>query len=124
MKGWQKGLGGLALVFLILFISFSLVCGQEIKIGVAGPMAFVQGQHHWWGAELARDEINAKGGVLVGNTKRPIRLVKVDTNEILSVPDAASAVERAITRDKVDFLVGGFRTEAVFAMQDVAMDYK
>jgi branched-chain amino acid transport system substrate-binding protein len=61
---------------------------------------------------------------LVGNKRLPIKLVKVDTNEILSPPDAASAMERAITRDKVDFLIGGFRTEAVFAMQDVAMDYK
>ncbi|UCG08809.1 MAG: ABC transporter substrate-binding protein, partial [Desulfobacterales bacterium] len=29
-----------------------------------------------------------------------------------------------MTRDKVDFVVGGFRTEAVLAMQDIAMDYK
>ena len=29
-----------------------------------------------------------------------------------------------LTRDKVDFIVGGFRTEAVLAMQDIAMDYK
>lgn len=124
MKGWHKGLWGLVFICGVLFIFFSGAFGQEIKIGIAGPMAFVQGQHHWWGAELARDEINAQGGVLVGNTRRPIKLVKIDTNEILNVPDAASAVERAITRDKVDFLIGGFRTEAVFAMQDVAMEYK
>jgi branched-chain amino acid transport system substrate-binding protein len=41
-----------------------------------------------------------------------------------SVPDATNAVERVITRDKVDFLIGGFRSEAVIAMQEVAMDYK
>jgi branched-chain amino acid transport system substrate-binding protein len=29
-----------------------------------------------------------------------------------------------ITRDKADFLIGGFRSEAVLAMQEVAMDYK
>jgi branched-chain amino acid transport system substrate-binding protein len=29
-----------------------------------------------------------------------------------------------VTRDKADFLVGGFRSEAVLAMQEVAMDYK
>src|SRR5690606_1277804 len=56
--------------------------------------------------------------------QRKIELVKVDTNEILNVPDAANAMERAITQDKVDFVIGGFRTEAVLAMQDVAMDYK
>jgi branched-chain amino acid transport system substrate-binding protein len=29
-----------------------------------------------------------------------------------------------ITRDKADFVIGGFRSEAVLAMQEVAMDYK
>jgi branched-chain amino acid transport system substrate-binding protein len=33
-------------------------------------------------------------------------------------------MERLLTNDKVDFIVGGFRTEAVLAMQDIAMDYK
>src|SRR5207237_9644500 len=51
-------------------------------------------------------------------------LVPADTNEIQSVPDATNAIERAITRDKADFLIGGFRSEAVLAMQEVAMDYK
>ena len=31
---------------------------QSIKIAVVGPMAFVQGENHWAGAELARDAIN------------------------------------------------------------------
>ncbi|MDI6762337.1 MAG: ABC transporter substrate-binding protein [Thermodesulfobacteriota bacterium] len=124
MEKWKKGIFVLAMVFLFSVSSFTVAFGQEIKIGVAGPMAYVQGEHHWFGADMAQAEINAKGGILVGKTKRPIKLVKVDTNEILSVTDAASAVERTITRDKVDFIVGGFRTEAVLAMQDIAMDYK
>jgi hypothetical protein len=33
-------------------------------------------------------------------------------------------MERLMTQNKVDFVVGGFRTEAVMAMQDIAMDYK
>jgi len=124
MERWERRFFVLAMVFLFGMASFTVAFGQEIKIGVAGPMAFVQGQHHWYGAEFATEEINAKGGVLIGNKRLPIKLIKIDTNEILNVPDAASAIERAITRDKVDFLMGGFRTEAVFAMQDVAMDYK
>jgi len=124
MERWEKRIFILAMVFLFGMASFTVAFGQEIKIGIAGPMAFIQGQHHWYGAEFGTEEINAKGGILVGNKKLPIKLVKIDTNEILSPPDAANAIERAITRDKVDFLIGGFRTEAVFAMQDVAMDYK
>jgi branched-chain amino acid transport system substrate-binding protein len=98
--------------------------GETIKIGVIGPMNFVQGKGHWAGATMAADEINAKGGIQVGNEKMKIELVKVDSNEFLNVTDATNAMERLMTQDKVDFVVGGFRTEAVMAMQDIAMDYK
>jgi branched-chain amino acid transport system substrate-binding protein len=111
-------LGALAL------LAAGSAAAQNIKIGILGPMAFVQGENHWAGAEMARDEINKAGGIQVGASKRQIELVKVDTNELQSVPDATNAIERAISRDKVDFLIGGFRSEAVLAMQEVAMDNK
>ncbi len=97
---------------------------QSIKIAVLGPMAFIQGEYHWAGAEMARDEINKAGGISVGGVKHQIELVKIDTNEMQSVPDATNAIERAISRDKANFLIGGFRSEAVLAMQEVAMDAK
>ena len=97
---------------------------QNIKFAILGPMAFVQGENHWAGAEMARDEINKAGGIMLNGKKHQVEIIKVDTNEIQSVPDATNAIERAITRDKADFLVGGFRSEAVLAMQEVAMDYK
>src|SRR5713226_2822668 len=95
-----------------------------IKIAILGPMAFVQGENHWAGAEMARDEINKAGGINVGGKRMQIELIRGDTNEIQSVPDATNAMERVITRDKADFVIGGFRSEAVLAMQEVAMDYK
>jgi branched-chain amino acid transport system substrate-binding protein len=97
---------------------------QTIKIAILGPMAFVQGENHWAGAEMARDEINKAGGIRVGGKRMQVELIRADTNEMTSVPDATNAVERVITRDKADFLIGGFRSEAVLAMQEVAMDYK
>src|SRR3990172_10947466 len=97
---------------------------QTVKIAILGPMSFVQGENHWAGAEMARDEINKAGGINVGGKRMQVELVRGDTNEIQSVPDATNAIERVITRDKVDFLIGGFRSEAVLAMQEVAMDYK
>lgn len=96
----------------------------SVKIGVLGPMALPHGESHWFGAELAKDEINKAGGISVGGRKLMIELVRADTNEHASVPDATNAIERIITRDKVDYLVGGFRSEAVLAMQEVAADYK
>jgi branched-chain amino acid transport system substrate-binding protein len=113
--------------FIVGLAAFAVALGaqaQTIKIAILGPMAFVQGENHWAGAEMARDEINKAGGVNVGGKRRQIELIRADTNEIQSVPDATNAIERVITRDKADFLIGGFRSEAVLAMQEVAMDYK
>src|SRR5688572_2174601 len=113
--------------FIVGLIALGVTFGaqaQTIKIAILGPMAFVQGENHWAGAEMARDEINKAGGIKVGGKTMRVELVRADTNEIASVPDATNAIERVITRDKVDFLIGGFRSEAVLAMQEVAMDYK
>ena len=49
-------------------------------------MAFVQGEHHWTGAEMARDEINKAGGINVGGKRMQIELVRADTNEIRRCP--------------------------------------
>src|SRR3990170_2599533 len=94
--------------------------GQNIRIAIRGPIAFVQGENHWAGAEMARDEINRSGGIAVGGAKRQIELIRIDTNEIQNISDATNAIERAIARDRADFLIGGFRSQAVLAMQEVA----
>lgn len=110
--------------FALFLLTFPAWGADTIKIGVIGPMNFLQGKGHWNGALMAQDEINAAGGVQVGNKKMKIELVKADSNEFLSMTDATNAMELLLTRDKVDFVVGGFRTESVMAMQDIAMDYK
>ncbi len=97
---------------------------RKIKIGVIGPMKYVQGQGHWNGAIMAADEINARGGINVGGQRMKIELIKADSNEFLSITDAANAMERLITRDRVNFVMGGFRSEAVLVMQDIAMEHK
>jgi branched-chain amino acid transport system substrate-binding protein len=109
---------------IVFFGTFPAWGASTVKIGVIGPMNFLQGKHHWNGALMAQDEINQAGGVQVGNKKMDIELVKADSNEFLSMTDATNAMELLLTRNKVDFIVGGFRTEAVLAMQDIAMDYK
>ena len=55
---------------------------QTIKIAILGPMSFVQGENHWAGAEMARDEINQAGGVSVGGKRMQIELIRADTNEM------------------------------------------
>jgi branched-chain amino acid transport system substrate-binding protein len=124
MNKFGKGMLISVIVFLFAVSPWAVVFGQEIKIGVIGPMKFVQGIGHWNGATMAADDINAKGGIKVGDKKMKITLVQADSNEFLNVTDATNAMERLMTQDKVDFVVGGFRTEAVLAMQDIAMEHK
>jgi branched-chain amino acid transport system substrate-binding protein len=125
MKWLTKGAAVLLVACLILT---ALACageeGNQIKVGVIGPMEYQMGEHHWMGAKLAADEINEAGGVKVGDDYYKIKLVQVDSNELVSPPDAASAAERAITVDKVDFLMGTIRSEGALAVQEVAMDYQ
>ena len=108
----------------VMTIGFSAWGADVIKIGVIGPMHFLQGKGHWNGALMAQEEINAKGGFQVGNKKMKVELVKADSNEFLNITDATNAMERLMSQDRVDFVVGGFRSEAVLAMQEIAMDYK
>jgi len=109
-----------------LALTLALPCwgADTIKIGVIGPMQFVQGKGHWNGAMMAAEEINAAGGVALNGKKLKIELIQADSNEFINITDATNAMELLVTRDKVDFIVGGFRSEAVLAMQDIAMEYK
>jgi len=126
MKWLTKG----AIILLIACLVLAAVsCGEEeevkeLRIGVIGPMQFQHGQHHWAGATLAADEINAAGGIQVGEDSYTVTLVQVDSNELVSVTDASSAAEEAITLDNVDVLMGTIRSEAALAVQEVAMDYE
>ena len=90
-----------------------------IKIGVIGPMEWVQGKGMKEGAMLAAEEINDAGGVLGRDV---VVLTEDDGGED---PDVAkAAAERLIIVEGVGFLIGGFRTECCFPIREVAMDYK
>ena len=125
----NRAMKGAIVLLLACLVTAGVSCGSseeanEIRIGVIGPMQFQYGQHHWMGATLAADEINAAGGIQVGEDSYQIKLVQVDSNELVSVPDAASAAEEAISVDNVDVLIGTIRSEAALAVQEVAMDYE
>ena len=101
--GWMM----MAALCLVLAIGFPAWAADVIKIGVIGPMNFMQGKGHWNGATMAAEEINAKGGVQVGQKKMKIELVKADSNEFINITDATNAMERLMTQNKVDFVSVG-----------------
>jgi branched-chain amino acid transport system substrate-binding protein len=101
------------------------VFDNEIKIAVTGPMTNIQGEMMWWGAQMAAEEINAAGGVMVGEEAYGISLIQVDTDEKSDPLGAVSAVENVILSEDPDFLMGGFRTEGVMAYTELAVvDYQ
>lgn len=81
------------------------VTSEPIKIGLVSPLtggdAGPIGQSTLKAATLAVEEINAKGGV----NGRPLQLIAEDGK--CNGKDAASAVNKLINIDKVDYIVGG-----------------
>lgn len=121
MKKWMLGV-------LVLVVSLCLgithVQAEEIKIGIIGPMKFALGDHSWKGATIAADEVNAAGGIKLNGKSYKVTLVQADDDCLTSIPNAVSAMKRLVNVSKVNFIVGGFRSEAVLAQQEVMADNK
>jgi branched-chain amino acid transport system substrate-binding protein len=75
---------------------------QPVVIGFIGSFNSDAGKSALRGAEIAIEELNAKGGILGG---RPIKLVKADTAE--DVTEGIKAYEYLNEEEKVDFIISG-----------------
>ncbi|HEX9145988.1 MAG TPA: ABC transporter substrate-binding protein [Candidatus Binatia bacterium] len=101
---------------------------QPIVIGAPLSTQYLYG----WDAQramlLAVEEINAKGGVQVGTSRRPLRLEVLDTRDLepgVPLSEALLVVEKLILEKKADVLVGGpVRSEAALAAMDLIAKYK
>jgi len=98
---------------------------RMIKIGVLGDTKRTTGEGAWQGAWLAAYEINTAGGIDVGGETYYIGLISEDTDEenpYLDVTKGVAAAQKIIEVDEAEFLLGGFRTEALKAYIEVVMD--
>ncbi|MFW9783247.1 MAG: ABC transporter substrate-binding protein, partial [Candidatus Heimdallarchaeota archaeon] len=98
-----------------------------IKIGLLGGLTDIQGQGNYEGARLAAYNINTAGGVQVNGTTYYIGLVAEDTDEsnpVLDVTKGVGAAEKILEVDGAEYIIGGFRTEALKAYVEVVMDAK
>lgn len=111
---------------LVMLPSFSAkaVAADEITVGTIGPMKFSYGVDIKRCTEMAAEEINAAGGVKVKGKSYKIVLTSVDDNGFLSIPDAISAMKRLTTVQNVKYVIGGMKTEAVSAQQEIMADNK
>jgi branched-chain amino acid transport system substrate-binding protein len=102
--------------------------GDPIVIGVPTALGAIEGKDSWMAAQMAVDEINAKGGVLVGSTKHLLKIYSIDTREHepgIPVHDALTAVEKLILEKKPHaIVVGAFRSEVLLASMDLISKYK
>jgi len=105
----------------ILLCSVPTAQAQDaVKIGViqplSGPVA-ASGNYVRMGAEIGRDWINAKGGVLGRKVELLIEDNKSDPKE------AATAAEKLIVRDKVPVIVGAWGSSMTLAAMPKLEEY-
>ncbi len=105
--------------------SFALSCfavhpamaqSDVVRIGIVSPntgAAARYGAFAWRGAQLARDEINAAGGI----DGKKIELFQGDSQCIPT--EGVSSVQRMIAQDKVRFVIGDVCSSVTIAMQPV-----
>ena len=94
----------------------------EIIVGIAGQPDHVTGQFQALGATMASGMINGGGGVTIGGVAHNITLQIINTNEASDETGETGAIAMAAAIDTVDFVMGGFRTEALEYYREVAMD--
>ncbi|GAH07220.1 unnamed protein product, partial [marine sediment metagenome] len=100
---------------------------QIIRVGVLGGLNDIQGEGAEDGATLAAYEVNQAGGVIVGGKRYYIGITAEDTDESnpnLDVTKGVAAAERIVNYKRVQYALGGFRSEALLAYQEVIMDAK
>jgi branched-chain amino acid transport system substrate-binding protein len=116
------------LLVLGFFLPATSLAADPVVIGVCTSLGFLEGYECKYAIELAVDEINAKGGVNVGGTMRPFKVVSSDSRDSepgLPVSEALMAYEKLILTHKPHAMIPGFFTsEASLAAMDITAKYK
>ena len=91
---------------------------ETLKIGVIAEAQAIAGASIPQAAQLAADEINAKGGV----DGRKIEIVSYDNHS--SSADSVRAFQRAVNEDKVNAVIASYISEVVLALEPWASRLK
>ena len=95
---------------------------NEIVVGIAGEVGHATGDMAYLGAVLGAGAINGGGGVVIDGTAHNFTLQIIDTQEATDETGASGTAAMLAAIDDVDFVMGGFRTEALEIYREVAMD--
>ena len=114
----SPGLLAAAAIALLTPVSAPALAADPIKIGVIAEAQAIAGASIPQAAQLAADEINAKGGV----DGRKIEIVTYDNHS--SSADSVRAFQRAVNEDKVNVVIASFISEVVLALEPWASRLK
>ncbi|MGD0234710.1 MAG: ABC transporter substrate-binding protein [Syntrophorhabdales bacterium] len=116
--------------FSLLLLAFvgAASAQQTITLGIPTSLNLIEGKEANLAARLAVEEINAKGGVKVGNEKRLFKVESIDIRDGepgVPVSEALLGIEKLILDKKAyATVVGNFRSEALLAAMDIYSKYK
>jgi branched-chain amino acid transport system substrate-binding protein len=96
---------------LVLAACGPALAADPIKIGVIAEAQSIAGASIPQAAQLAADEINAKGGV----DGRKIEIITYDNHS--SSADSVRAFQRAVNEDKVSIVIASYISEVVLALE-------
>lgn len=105
-------------LLVVLAILASLSLFAVIKVGVTAPLQTENGEWIEQSVTMAAEEINANGGI----NGEKIELFFVDDEDTAS--KMISGITRLVTKDQVDYLIGGVGSGAVLASLDTMARYK
>lgn len=100
------------------FGASSALAADPIKIGVIAEAQAIAGASIPQAAQLAAEEINAKGGI----DGRKIEIVSYDNHS--SSADSVRAFQRAVNEDKVNAVIASYISEVVLALMPWASRLK
>lgn len=102
--------------------------GEPIVIGVPSSLKMLEASEGLKAIIMAAEEINAKGGVKVGDQKRLFKVESIDTRggePGVPISDALMAIEKLFLEKKPNAVVlGPFRSEVLLAAMDLYDKYK
>jgi len=113
-----RSLIGASAIGLAALASSQALAADPIKIGVIAEAQAIAGASIPQAAQMAADEINAKGGV----DGRKIEIVTYDNHS--SSADSVRAFQRAVNEDKVNIVIASYISEVVLALEPWASRLK
>ncbi len=122
----RRGCLGAILLCCLIVSTHGIASGQQkFRIGYADPLTgtfgrdgnLVKDAYNFWA-----ERINARGGIEVKGKRYSVELTVIDDKS--NAAENAKFMEKLITEDKVDLILGGFGSDSVFAGSAVAEKYK